>query len=133
MTATVEGTEGVVAKGRLRRAAPFLALAAAFVVLGLVSSPSGNGGVLDPDGTGPQGAKALVLVLRQYGAHVELVDGVPAGDVGAAVVLSDQLDDARRAGVMAWVRTGGRLVVADPSLPVAARRGHARPQQPDHQ
>lgn len=118
MTATVEGTEGVVARGRLRRAAPFLALAAAFVVLGLVSSPSGSGGVLDPDGTSPQGAKALVLVLRQYGAHVELVDGVPAGDVGAAVVLSDQLDDARRAGVMAWVRTGGRLVVADPRSPL---------------
>src|SRR5690606_9398786 len=38
-----------------------------------------------------------------------------------ALLLSDELDEARRADLLAWVRAGGVLVVADPSSPLADR------------
>lgn len=99
--------------GRLRPAAPWLGLAALFVLIGLLAAPGAGGTALDPNGTSPQGAKALVLLLREYGAQVAIsADGPPAGS--AALVLTDQLDDARRAEVVRWVRGGGHLVVADP-------------------
>jgi hypothetical protein len=103
------------APSRLRRVAPWLWVAAILVALGVVSSSSGQGSALDPNGTGPTGAKAFVLLLRQYGAQVTIDQGVPGPGVGAAIVLSDQLDQARRAALGAWVRAGGFLVVADPT------------------
>jgi hypothetical protein len=43
---------------------------------------------------------------------------VPGAGVGAAVVLADELDDARRSRLATWVRGGGHLVVADPTSPL---------------
>jgi hypothetical protein len=103
---------------RARRWTPWLWVAGLILVLGLIADSGSSGGVLDPNGTGPQGAKALVLLLRQYGAQVTLDPGVPGAGVGAAVVLSDQLDPTRRSGIAAWVRAGGHLVVADPTSPL---------------
>jgi len=102
-------------RSRLRRWAPWLWVAAVLVAVGVVAGPSGQGSVLDPNGTGPTGAKALVLLLRQYGAQVTIDRGVPGPGVDAAVVLTDQLDQARRAALGPWVHAGGLLVVADPT------------------
>jgi len=85
------------------------------VVYGLVASSSGQGSPLDPNGTAPAGAKALVLLLREYGAQVTIDTGVPSSNVSSAVVLTDRLNDAGRSDLMTWVRGGGRLVVADPA------------------
>ncbi len=101
---------------RLRRWAPWLWVAAIVVALGVVAAGGGTQGApLDPNGTGAQGAKALVLLLRRYGAQVDVQPDVPGAGVGDAVVLSDALDGPRRARLVAWVRAGGRLVVADPT------------------
>jgi len=102
----------------VRRWVPWLVIAGLLLLLGIVAAPAGQGGTLDPNGTGPNGAKALVLLLRHYGAVVTLDHGVPGPGVGAAVVLQDQLDDARRSMVAGWVAGGGRLVVADPRSPL---------------
>jgi hypothetical protein len=101
-----------------RRWLPWLVIGGLLVVLGIVSAPAGQGGALDPNGTGPNGAKALVLLLRSYGAVVTVDRGVPGPDDGAALVLQDQLTDARRSALAAWVAAGGRLVVADPRSPL---------------
>ena len=101
-----------------RRWSPWALVAALVVALGVASQGSGPGAPLDPNGTGRQGAKALVLLLRHYGATVDLTAGLPAPGTGGALVLADQLDDARRVALAAWVREGGRLVVADPSSPL---------------
>jgi hypothetical protein len=90
---------------------------AVILALAVVGS-GGQGGVLDPNGTGAQGAKAFVLLLRQYGAVVTLDQGTPGAGVDAAVVLSDRLDAARRRAVAEWARRGGELVVADPGSPL---------------
>jgi hypothetical protein len=112
-------TTATTARAGLRRWAPWLWVAAVLVALGVVAaSARSQGAPLDPNGTGPQGAKALVLLLERYGAQVTVQPGVPGPDVGAAVVLQDRLDGRRRTAVAAWVRAGGHLVVADPKSPL---------------
>lgn len=88
-------------------------------VLVLVVLVAGNpdedpGEPLAPDATGPAGAKAMVLLLDELGAHVAIEDGVPGGEVDTAVLLEDRLDGPRAEGVRRWVEAGGTLVVADP-------------------
>jgi uncharacterized protein DUF4350 len=101
-------------QGWVRRWGPWLVIAGLFLTLGIAAEPSGQGGYLDPAGTGAQGAKALVLLLRQYGARVTTDAGVPGPGVGTALVLTDTLDPVRRQQLARWVSAGGRLVVADP-------------------
>lgn len=75
------------------------------------------GAPLSPDGTGPRGARATVLLLEELGAEVDVVTGVPDDGHDAALVLVDSLDERRRARVAEWAANGGLLVVADPRSP----------------
>ncbi|GAC1313196.1 MAG: DUF4350 domain-containing protein [Acidimicrobiales bacterium] len=112
-----------------RALAPWLALIVAFVALGLLASTGSGGTALDPGGNGPQGAKALALLLRAYGAEVTVTADPPVAPATIALALTDQLDDARRTATADWVRLGGTLVVADPTsalqpgVPVRSGRG----------
>jgi len=104
---------------RVRRWAPWLWVSAVLVALGVVAaSARSQGAPLDPNGTGVEGAKAMVLLLERYGAHVTVQPDVPGPGDNGAVVLRDQLDTRRRAAIAAWVRAGGHLVVADPTSPL---------------
>ena len=103
-----------------RRLFPYLALALAVVVLGLVARNGRNDGEpLDPRSTGPLGARGLVLVLERFGADVRLDEGPlpPAGAV--AVVLEDRLSEPERGRLERWVVAGGTVVVADPTSGLA--------------
>jgi hypothetical protein len=103
----------------LRRARPWLLLGGAVLVVALLPAPQRDGGPpLDPRSNGPLGARALVLVLEELGADVELAAG-PGPGTDAALLLSDHLDDASRARLLDWVRAGGTLVVADPRSELA--------------
>ena len=87
----------------------------------LVGRPTGDGPPLDPGSSRPDGTRALVLLLEELGADVEVTEGAPAPEADVALVLSDGFgdDDATRAEVAAWVEDeGGTLVVADPSSPL---------------
>lgn len=94
------------------------------VLVGLValvvvsSGKSGDGPPLDPDGTGELGTKALVLLLEEFGAAVDVTSRADEHDV--ALLLSDRLDPVDRARLADWVDDGGTLVVADPSSPLGA-------------
>ncbi|GAC1531865.1 MAG: DUF4350 domain-containing protein [Acidimicrobiales bacterium] len=99
---------------RLRPMVPILALVAGLLAVGVLGATGSGGAALDPDSTGPQGTKALVLLLRTYGARVERDEGVPDESMRAAVLLADDLTDDRRTALREWVRRGGTLVVADP-------------------
>lgn len=107
------------ALGRVRTWAPVVAAAAAIVVVALVAGPGRRpgGAPLDPHGTGPLGAKALVETLRALGAQVSVTARPPEGP-GTALVLGDGLSEQGRARLLAWVRSGGRLVVADQGSPL---------------
>jgi hypothetical protein len=100
-------------------------VAALLVVFGLAAEPHGQGTALDPGGTGPDGAKAVVLLLRHYGATVTLDRGLPPVGTATALVLRDQLGGPRRRAIADWVAGGGRLVVADPTS--ALETGAATP------
>ena len=100
--------------------------AVALVVAGLllvavaVGRPSdGGGGPLDPEGTSPAGAKALVLLLEALGAEVELVEGAPPDGATTAVLPLDLLGDEDVDATRRWVEGGGILLVGDSRSPLA--------------
>ena len=83
-------------------------------VLLLQGSPN-DGPPLDPRSDAPDGTSALVALLEGLGGDVELSVGLPGADDDVALVLTDRLDEAQRAAVVAWTRAGGTLVVTDPA------------------
>jgi hypothetical protein len=92
-----------------------LVLGAVLVLVVFVAgNPDDAGEPLAPDATGPAGAKAMVLLLDELGADVDVEAGVPDDDVDTAVLLEDRLDGPRAEGLQRWVEAGGTLVVADP-------------------
>lgn len=103
-----------------RRDAGALAAAVVGVValLVLFGRPDRDGPPLDPSSSGPLGTKALVLLLEDLGADVDVTSDAPGPSVDVALVLVDGLDDARRDDVQRWVAGGGTLVVTDPESPL---------------
>jgi len=69
---------------------------------------------LDPRSNGPLGTSALVSLLEDVGADVELSAGLPDDGDDVALVLVDRLDEAQTDEVRDWVQRGGTLVVTDP-------------------
>ena len=113
-----------------RRWLPWAALVAGVAVIVLVIGPTRDedGPPLDPSSTGELGTRALVLLLREVGADVEIVEGAPTARATTALVLSGGIDPATRAHLRRWVEDGGRVVVAsdhDVGLPTAAGVGVA--------
>jgi hypothetical protein len=97
---------------------PLGVLVAVVVVLLLVGGGSDDGPPLQADGTGAAGAKAMVLLLEELGAQVDVDVAVPDRSVESAVLLRDRLADARRQDLLDWVADGGTLVVSDPRSPL---------------
>ncbi|MFL6166441.1 MAG: DUF4350 domain-containing protein [Ornithinibacter sp.] len=108
-------------RNRVRRTATFVAA----VVLGLfllgllgltAQSPTTD---LDPEGTGPEGARALAEVLRQQGVEVEVVrsigaleDAEPDADTTVFVGNPTELGPGAAARLADAARLSGRLVLA---------------------
>ncbi len=82
--------------------------------LALLVIGAGEDDAFDPDSTGPDGARGLVLLLEEFAGEVEVVDQLPGDDVDVAVLLRDDLSRRARLGLERWVADGGRLIVADP-------------------
>ena len=90
-----------------------------------VGAPSqGRGDPLAPDATGALGARALVLLLEELGADVDLVRGPPPDDADVAVVLQDLLTDDDAGVTLRWV--GARRRAARRRSAVVARDGTVR-------
>lgn len=106
------------------KALPWVLIAVALVLIALLARRNDDTGEpLDPESTGPLGARGLVLLLEEMGADVDISPSV-RGDV--AVLLVDELGDTQEDEIRAWVRGGGTLVVADPLssfAPALARSG----------
>ncbi|HZD70607.1 MAG TPA: DUF4350 domain-containing protein, partial [Actinomycetes bacterium] len=104
---------------RARRPLLWGAIALGILLAALVGARrAGPGNPLDPASTAPDGTRALVEILDQLGARIQVTDAVPVSGGGAALLLSDHLDGSERAALLAWVRQGNTLVVADPGSPV---------------
>ena len=80
---------------------------------------SSGGSPLDPASAGPDGTKALDLLVGRLGGRVDTGGQLPAAGHGVALILADHLSASSRRGVDAWVRSGGTLVIADPSSDLA--------------
>ena len=103
-----------------RRNVAGLGLIVAVVVLGvvLIGPPAREGPPLDPTSTGPSGTRALVLLLGELGAEVDVSDQAPTAADDVVLVLADDLEASRRDDIASWVEAGGTLVVADPMSPL---------------
>lgn len=74
---------------------------------------------LDPRGTGPEGLRAVVELLRAFGSDVR-IGGIPSADDDVTLQPRDTLSGAPARRLRAWVRDGGTLVVTDPDAALAA-------------
>jgi hypothetical protein len=91
-------------------------LALVLLVAAVAGNPKSAGPPLAPTSTSPPGAKALVELVQQFGATVDVTPTPPAvGTADTVLVLRDELNPAGRAALQDWVRGGGTLVVADPT------------------
>jgi len=91
---------------------------AGLLAVTLLGGRPNDGPPLDPRSDGPLGTSALVALLDQLGADVEISVGLPDRQDDIALLLADQLDEEQTDDVMSWVRQGGTLVVTDPSSPL---------------
>ncbi len=108
---------------RLRAALPWVLLAAGLVAAGVIGAQRFRSGApLDPGSAAPDGTKGVVELLRELGATVHVTAELPDAEVSSALLLSDDLDAARHAALLAWVRAGGVLVVADPRSAITRAR-----------
>ena len=101
-----------------RNTAFWVGLLGVIVLIALVAGPAKSGAPLDPRSSQGNGTKALVLLLRHFGATVDVTADAPGSDVDVTLVLKDELSDARRQDLARWARAGGTLVVADPTSPL---------------
>jgi Domain of unknown function (DUF4350) len=107
----------------VRRALPWVVLVVGVLLVALVGGRrAGEGNPLDPDSPAPLGTKGIVELLRGLGARVTVSADPPATEAMTALLLSDDLTPRRREDLLAWVRRGGTLVVADPTSGVTAAR-----------
>jgi hypothetical protein len=94
-------------------------MAIAIVGFVVLFGRQGPGAPLDPRSTKPNGAKALVYLLEEYGVAVDLTSTVPeAGSTDRVLVLVDHLSAAQHDALTDFVDAGGILVLADPSSPL---------------
>lgn len=100
---------------RIRRALPLIVLGVAAVIAAIVATPDTDSGLpLDPASVGGDGTAALVRLLERFDVDVDVIDPDAATNAPVVVVLRDQLVDGDRRRLRRHVRSGARLVVADP-------------------
>lgn len=131
MTATAPATGAGTARRPGSRALPWLIGIVALALVAIVAgAPRDGGGVpYDPASSQPSGARALVLLLEDFGAEVDVTSNLPGPDTDVAFMFYDVIPEDRQADVERWMRDGGTLVVSDPrsvwSPPIATTGGGA--------
>jgi Domain of unknown function (DUF4350) len=121
--ATTTGVRATASTG-VRKALPWVAIVLGLLVVAAVGGRRAEeGNPLDPESPGPLGTKGLVEVLREVGGQVTVSGGQPGSGTDTALLLSDDLTPQRREALLAWVRRGGTLVVADPNSGVTQAKG----------
>lgn len=70
----------------------------------------------DPRSSAGDGATGAVLLLKKFGADVEISSGAPSrGSDERVLVIADRLNDDQRQDLLDFVDAGGFAVVADPA------------------
>ena len=70
----------------------------------------------DPRSSGSQGTNGAVLLLREFGASVDITSRAPMPNAEERVfVIADRLNDDQRRDLLEFVDAGGIAVVADPA------------------
>lgn len=115
--------------GRTGSAAFWGGLAIVLVLVAVFVAGGSNQEPLDPRSTSDDGAKGLVDVVREFGGEVTLGVALPTAEDDVALLLADTYGRDDREAVEAWVRSGGRLFVADPRSPLTPRLAEDGPRE----
>jgi hypothetical protein len=102
-------------------------LVGALLVVGALSLDQRAGEPNDPATTGPEGTRALVALIEQFGARVEVARSFPV-DADVAISLGASIHDDHEEEVRDWVAEGHTLVMTDPTsvlTPLARATGSA--------
>jgi hypothetical protein len=83
-----------------------------------VGRPGDDGPPLDPTSTGRLGTKAVVTLLEELGAEVDITESAPGAGTDVALLLAGDIPDDQVAPFTVWLQNGGVLVVADPGSPL---------------
>jgi hypothetical protein len=99
-----------------RRAGPWILLLVGLLIVALIAGAprQPEGEAFDPASTSGNGTKALVELLGEFGARVDVTGVTPAEDAEVALLFTDVLDETGTAAAQDWVLRGGTLIVADP-------------------
>ncbi len=107
--------------GRVAFSALLVVLVAVAMMLLVRAQPHAQ--PFDPRSGADDGARGLVILLRQYGADVEVVRSVPTpGADRRVLVLQDRLNQDQRRDLRSFADAGGVVVMADPDSPLAGDR-----------
>jgi hypothetical protein len=90
-------------------------MVAALIAGGLAAAPSREGD------RGPGGYLALRRFLAAMGLEVRRADSPPMAGKASFVLTSDLRDSISARKILRWVRSGGRLILADPGSLIAER------------
>ena len=125
MTASVASGSGTGGRRGVLVGAMLVVVLLLVALFGGSSSGRISGPPLSRRAQGPDGLRALVLLLESYRATVHEDGSMPAVGTSVAVLVEDRLDAAGRADLRGWVREGNTLVVMDPSSPLSAEQSGA--------
>jgi hypothetical protein len=95
-----------------------VAMVGLLVAATLITGPPGSTAPLDPDSTASDGLRGVRDLLTEVGVDVEVSLERPVDISTKVFVPLDLLGTQRRDDLLAWVRDGGTLVVADPGSPL---------------
>src|SRR4051812_14101967 len=98
MTATRVAGTSPTSKGR--RVWPWLAVGVGLLIVGaLAGAPNEEGKSFDPTSNGQRGTKAMVQLLKDFGADVQINDQQPpSSEVDIAIVFPGDVPKNREAG-----------------------------------
>jgi hypothetical protein len=108
------------------RLLPFVLLGIGLLAVTLLAGqPNEEGEPYDPASNGETGTKALVGLLTELGADVDVSDRRPGPQTDVVFVLPGVLPPEREASLRRFAESGGVVVVADPTTELNPPRGEA--------
>lgn len=102
-------------RGNGRIAVVVLVVVGALIAIGQLTADRRTNIPYDPTSTSPSGTRAVVDVLREFDAKVDVPNRFPNNDIDIAVMFRDVVPPSEIDKIKRWVEDGHTLVITDPT------------------